>query len=132
MPMLEALVESSTRLSFHVFAARRVARVTTRRSSCDHIRAHMPNAWQRGLAVSTCPHSRTALLSALIRIWGLALSLHCHCRARRQPLRPRRTPQPTSSERTAERAEPRAAHFRFCGLWLPLTHLSDLWIGEQL
>jgi hypothetical protein len=26
----------------------------------------------------------------------------------------------------------RAAHFRFCGLWLPLTHLSDFWIGEQL
>ncbi len=46
MPMLEVLVESSTRLPFHVFAARRVARVTAQRSSCDHIRAQMPNAWQ--------------------------------------------------------------------------------------
>jgi len=46
MPMVEGLVEPSTSLLFHVFATRRVARVTTERSRCDHIRAYMPNAGQ--------------------------------------------------------------------------------------
>ena len=128
--MLEALADSSARLSFHVFAPRRLARITTQRSSCDHIRAHMPNAW---LGCWYRPHSQTACSRFLVRIWGLALNLHCHLLSEAAAI----------AAETDSAANQFGAHGRargttarhvsvFCGLWLPLPHLSDLWIGEQL
>src|SRR5271165_3658394 len=77
MPKLEALVESSTRLSFHVFAARHVARTPTQRSSRDHIRARVPNARQRDLTFGARIFREHLVIGPCSHFRNLALSLHC-------------------------------------------------------
>src|SRR5271166_5782672 len=123
MPMFEALVESSTRLSFHVFAARRVARIATQRPSCAHIWAHMPNGWQRGLAVGCLPALVNSLFSALIRTFGIGIALALSLLSEAAAI----------AAETDSAANQFGAHgrvcrnprgtFRFCGLWLPLQTL---------
>jgi hypothetical protein len=111
MPMVEALVESATRLLFHVLAARRVARVTTQRSSC---RPH-PGTQAQCRAIVVTFDIRTLRNSFVLGRYlligsGIARALSC-CSEAAGIWWPRRTPQPTSSERPRA-YKTRAAHFR--------------------
>jgi hypothetical protein len=64
---------------------------------------------------------------ALIRISGLALSLHPHRLSEAAAIGPGRTPQPTSSEPMSQSVQNPARHISVvCGPCLPLAHLSDV------
>ena len=64
---------------------------------------------------------------------ALAFGLHSHCRTRRQPLETTETDSAANQLGAHAKAHktPATAHSVDCDLWLPLMHLSDLWIGES-
>jgi len=116
------MLEASARLAFHVFARRSFLQIATQRPK---LRPHPGTCLMLGNSVrfDVHAHSGIASLSALILHSALALRVHPHRLSEAAAIAARRTPQPTSSERPRAQ-KTRAAHFRFCGLWLPLTHLD--------
>ena len=109
----------------------RVARVATQRSSCDHIWAHMPNAWQE-IWHSVPARTREQLCYRLLFAFGIGIELALSLLSEAAAIAAETDSAANQFGAHRRAHNTRAAHFRFCGPWLPLAHLSDLWIGEQL
>jgi hypothetical protein len=84
----------------------------TQLPSCDHIRAHMPNTWQRGSAVDTC-RTRDSFVIGSYSHFGIGIEFASSSIERGGSHWPGTDSAANQfGAHVTERTKPRAAHFR--------------------